>query len=212
MSLFDIFKPKAEEPVNPNAKLVADAYKASNASLKDIISPSAIGVESRNMTIGNLRARSFFVMSFPRYLTDNWFSPIVNLDKVFDVGIHISPLDTAEVMKQFQTKVAEVESQIMIKEEKGLVRDPQLETAYEDLENLRDELMQAQEKMFTVGIYITIYGGSDEELDKVENEIKNILESKIIQIRPTLFQEAEGFITSLPFGLDKINFLVIMDD
>ena len=87
----------------------------------------------------------------------------------------------------------------MVKEEKGLVRDPQLETAYGDLENLRDELMQAQEKMFTVGIYITIYGGSDEELDKVENEIKNILESKIIQIRPTLFQEAEGFITSLPF-------------
>ncbi len=206
MSLFDIFKPKtADEPINPNSKLVTDAYKASNASLKDIISPSAIGVESRNMTIGNLRARSFFVMSFPRYLTDNWFSPIVNLDKVFDVGIHITPLDTAEVMKQFQTKVAEVESQIMIKEEKGLVRDPQLETAYEDLENLRDELMQAQEKMFTVGIYLTIYGGSDEELDKVENEIKNILESKIIQIRPTLFQEAEGFITSLPFGLDKIN-------
>lgn len=207
MSLFDIFKSKTETQDNKAEKntLVDQAYKASSASLKDIISPSAIGIESRNMTIGNLRARSFFVMSFPRYLTDNWFSPIINLDKVFDVGIHIVPLDTADVMKQFQTKVAEVESQIMIKEEKGLVRDPQLETAYEDLEGLRDELMQAQEKMFTVGIYLTIYGGSDEELDKVEGEIKNILESKIIQIRPTLFQEAEGFLTSLPFGLDKIN-------
>jgi type IV secretory pathway VirB4 component len=143
-------------------------------------------------------------MSYPRYLTDNWLSPLVNLDKVFDVGIHISPVDTADVMKKFQRKVAEVQSQIMIREEKGMVRDPMLETAYEDLESLRDDLMQAQEKMFEVGLYITIYARDDKDLDRVEKEIKSILESKLINIRPAYFQQGEGLITTIPLGKDNL--------
>ena len=177
----------------------------SNSSLKDMISPAAIGIESRGLLVGPLRTRSFFIMSYPRYLNDNWFSPIVNLDKVFDVGIHITPQDTTKVMNELQHKVAEVESQLILKEEKGQTRDPQLETAFNDIEDLRDSLMQAEEKMFEVGVYITIYGNDDTELDKVENEIKNILESRLIQFRPTLFQEAEGFFSSLPLGIDPVN-------
>ena len=45
-----------------------------------------------------------------------------------------------------------------------------LDTAYQDLENLRDQLQQAQEKLFDVGLYITLYGDSDSELDKIESE------------------------------------------
>ena len=73
----------------------------------------------------------------------------------------------AEEADTLQKKVAEVESQIMERESKGLVRDPMLDTAYQDLENLRSQLQQAQEKLFDVGLYITIYASTIEELDKV---------------------------------------------
>jgi len=33
-------------------------------------------------------AKTFFVMAYPRYLSDGWLAPIINLDKVFDIGIH----------------------------------------------------------------------------------------------------------------------------
>jgi hypothetical protein len=42
-------------------------------------------------------------------------------------------------------------------QEKGLVRNPQLETAINDVENLRDSLQQSEEKLFNTGVYITIY-------------------------------------------------------
>ena len=48
-------------------------------------------------------------------------------------------------MKKFERKVAEVESQILTRNEAGKVRDPQLEQAYQDLENLRDALTQSEE-------------------------------------------------------------------
>ena len=206
MGLLDIFKSKDTLVATPSIGASIDTInKANNTSLRDMIAPAAIGIESKGLVVGGLRTRSYFIMSYPRYLNDNWFSPIINLDKVFDVGIHITPQDTTKVMNELQHKVAEVESQIILKDEKGQTRDPQLETAFKDIEDLRDSLMQAEEKMYEVGIYITIYGNDDTELDKVEGEIKNILESRLIQFRPTLFQEAEGFISSLPLAIDQVN-------
>lgn len=172
--------------------------------LKDIIAPSALGIQPKYLNLGTNIVRSYFVISYPRFLSDNWLSPIINLDKVFDVAIHVTPLDTADVMKTFQRKVAEVESQIMTREEKGLVRDPTLDVAYKDLEDLRDGLTQAQEKMFEVALYITIYGANEGEVDKVENEIKNILESRLVYVKPALFQQDAGFISALPLGFDQL--------
>jgi type IV secretory pathway VirB4 component len=86
-----------------------------------------------------------------------------------------------------------------------MVRDPTLETAYQDLEDLRDGLTQAQEKMFEVSLYITLYGSSLEELDRVENEVKNILESKLVYAKPALFQQDAAFASTLPVGQDLLN-------
>jgi len=126
------------------------------------------------------------------------------MDKVFDVAIFVHPIETSKVLRQFQRKVAEVQSQIHMREDKGLVRDPMLDVAYQDLENLRDQLQQAQEKLFDVGLYITIYGDSDAELDKVESEIKSILEAKLIYVKPALFQQEQGYKSTLPLGNDLL--------
>jgi hypothetical protein len=207
MGLFDFLNKKSaaqptSSPVTP--VLPEQVYKIAEMQLKDIIAPSALEIQSKALNLGTTVVRSYFVISYPRFLNDNWLSPIINLDKVYDIAIHVVPLNTGEVMKTFQRKVAEVESQIMTRDEKGLVRDPTLDIAYQDLEDLRDGLTQAQEKMFEVSLYITLYGSTNEEVDKVENEIKNILESKLVYVKPALFQQDTGFISTLPIGQDLL--------
>src|SRR3989337_2853066 len=129
-----------------------EIYESGVLRLQDIIAPSALEITSNHIKIGEKVARVLFVMSYPRFLASNWFSPVINLDKVFDISIFIHPIDTTAVLRQLQKKVAEVQSQIHMKEEKGFVRDPILDTAFQDLEDLRDKLQQAQEKLFHVGI------------------------------------------------------------
>lgn len=184
--------------------LPEDIYESANLELQDIIAPSALKIEPKAINLGEKIARTFFIISYPRFLTDNWFSPIINLDKIFDVSIFVHPVDTSLALRQFQKKVAEVQSQISVRETRGMVRDPMLDTAYQDLETLRDSLMQAQEKMFDVGVYITIYADNELELFKIENEIKSILESKLIYIKPALFQQEEGFKSVIPLGEDLL--------
>jgi conjugal transfer ATP-binding protein TraC len=204
MGILDIFKKKkGQEELLPI--LPKEIYEAGLLELKDVIAPSALKITPRELNLGEKIVRTFFVMSYPRFLSDNWFDPVINLDRVFDVSISISPLETSYILRKFQKKVAEVESQIRSRENKGLVRDPVLDTAYTDLESLRDQLQQATEKLFDVGLYISIYGNTKEDLDKIESEVKQILESKLIYIKPALFQQEQGFKSVLPIGRDELN-------
>jgi conjugal transfer ATP-binding protein TraC len=206
MGIFDFLKSKkdAESKTAITSILPQEIYQAGVLELQDIIAPSALKITPRSLNLGDKIVRTFFVISYPRFLNEGWFSPIINLDKIFDISIFIHPIDTATVLRQFQKKVAEVQSQIHIREEKGLVRDPMLDTAYQDLEALRDNLQQAQEKLFDVGLYISIYGETESELDKIESEIKSILESALIYVKPALFQQEQGYRSILPIAKDEL--------
>ncbi|HEY0907744.1 MAG TPA: DUF87 domain-containing protein [Candidatus Paceibacterota bacterium] len=203
MGILDFLK-KKENKVNIAPVLPHEIYEAGVLELKDVIAPSALKVSPRELSLGDKIVRSFFVISYPRFLGESWFAPIINLDKVFNISIFVHPVETAKVLRQFQKKVAEVQSQISIREQKGLVRDPMLDTAYQDLETLRDSLQQAQEKLFDVGVYISIYGDSAAELDKTESEIKSILESKLVYVKPALFQQEQGYKSNLPTASDQL--------
>lgn len=203
MGLFDFIK-KEDKKVAVTSLLPQEIYESGSLELKDVIAPSALKVSPRMLSLGDKITRSFFVISYPRYLSESWFAPIINLDKIFDIAIFIHPIETSKVLRQFQKKVAEVQSQIAVREERGLVRDPMLDTAYQDLEKLRDDLQQAQEKLFDVGLYITLYGDTESELDKTESEIKSILEAKLVYVKPALFQQEQGFKSTMPTANDEL--------
>jgi type IV secretory pathway VirB4 component len=205
MALIDLFRTKKEDGPHVLPVLPDEIYQSGILDLQDVIAPHALKVSSRELDLGERIARTFFVISYPRFLTTGWFAPIINMDKVLDISIFIHPMDTNEMLRKFQKKVAEVQSQISTREEKGMVRDPMLDTAYSDLETLRDSLQQAQERIFEVGLYLTIYGNTREEIDKTENEVRGILESRLVYIRPALFQQEQGFRSVLPLGTDELD-------
>lgn len=207
MSIFgSLFKKKEHQSAAAELApfLPQQIYEAETLELKDILAPSALKIGPRDLNLGDKVLRTFFVISYPRFLNESWFAPIINLDKMFDVAIYVHPVDTVKVLRQFQKKVAEVQSQIHEREDKGMVRDPMLDTAYQDLESLRDSLQQAQEKLFDVGLYITIYAENEAELDKTESEIKSILESKLVYVKPALFQQEQAFKSVMPVATDLL--------
>ena len=199
-----LFTKKGKEKIDIAPILPKEIYQSAVMDLKDVIAPSALKIQAKQVHLGEKIARTFFVISYPKFLADSWFSPIVNLDKEFDVSIYIHPIDTQTILRKFQKKVAEVQSQIYEREKKGLVRDPALDSAYINLEQLRDKLQQATEKLFDVGIYVTVYGDEEKDLDKIETEIRSILESKLIYVRPATYQQEAGFRSILPLNQDHL--------
>tara|TARA_B100002051_G_scaffold276694_1_gene326969 strand:+ start:12814 stop:14610 length:1797 start_codon:yes stop_codon:yes gene_type:complete len=192
-------------PQTPNKKTGGiENAKEQLMTLTDVIAPSAISVTPRSINMSGVATRVYYAVSYPRFLNDGWLEPVLNLTRELDVSIFVHPIDTAETLKKFQKKVAEVQSQINIKEEKGEVRDPQLEAAYRNLEELRDKLQQAEEKLFNVGFYIAVYGSDETELNQAENDIRGILDARMIAMKPALFQQEPGIKSIFPLSRDEL--------
>ena len=191
MKLTDLFKKK--ESGMPQAM-----------GLLDFIAPPAIRIASDHFQVGEKFAKSYFIFSYPRYLSTGWLAPIINMDIPLDISLFFHPIDTGLILKKLRKKVTEVQSEIVDKEEKGYIRDPILETAYKDIEVLRDRLQTAQERMFQVGVYLTVYADSKKELEKTEGTVRSILESKLVYVKPALYQQEKGVISSYPSGIDKL--------
>jgi len=179
-------------------------FEAESLDVRDFIAPASIQIQQSFLKVGEKLAKSFFIFSYPRYLSTNWFSPVINLDTPMDIAFFIHPIDTGLVLKQLRKKVTEVQSELIEKQQKGLIRDPVLETAFQDMEALRDGLQTAQEKVFGFGLYITVYADTNKQLRDLELTLRSLLEGKLIFIKPALFQQKEGFVSSCPYGMDLL--------
>lgn len=194
-----------------HAQVPEKVFEEPGISAVDIAAPSSIVLYPTSMRLEERLVKTFFIFSFPRYLSTGWFSPVINLDIPMDIALFTHPIDTGLVLKQLRKKVTEVQAEIMEREEKGLVRDPQLEIAYRDLEALRDRLQTAQEKMFRMGVYLTVYANTEQELRDIELQLRGMLEGRLIYIKPALYQQGEGFISTSPYGLDQLGAHNIMN-
>ncbi|MBU2545318.1 DUF87 domain-containing protein [Patescibacteria group bacterium] len=179
--------------------------------IADIIAPSSIEVKNNFIKIGERMAKSYFIFSYPRYLSTGWLSPIINLNVPMDISFYLHPVPSEIILKKLRKKVTEVQAQLAENEEKGLIRDPTLETAHQDLEELRDKLQTAQEKMFRFSLYLTVYGDNEKELRTVETNLRSVLESRLIYIKPALYQQKEGFICTSPYNMDLLMVTTLMN-
>ena len=179
--------------------------KPTDTTVIDLISPPGISINSNFMQVGKKYARTIFIVTYPRALHTAWFSPVITLDRETNVSMFIHPADSQTVLKNLEKKSARVQSQIALQEEKGKVRDPILETALQDIEELRDSLQQGSERLFKFGLYITFFGDTIEELDNTENEIRSLMEVQMVYAKPAVFQQEQGFISTLPLLEDRLS-------
>jgi type IV secretory pathway VirB4 component len=196
---------------NKKKKKKEEIFEDEPTTAKDIVAPSSLRARADHLLLGKKLAKSFFIFSFPRHLNTDWFSPIINMDVPMNIGIHVFPVSTHSVLQQLRKKLTETSAEISDRREKGYIRDPQLEIAYQDIESLRDRLQTAQEKMFKLGVYLTVYGKNKQELDDVESRLRSALESKMVYIKEAAYQQREGFNTTAPYGLDQVKNLTSMN-
>jgi conjugal transfer ATP-binding protein TraC len=197
-------KPSSEAELSKKIIQAEKEYNTGLNTLRDLIAPAAFQINTNNVEISGKLARSFFVLSYPRFISVNWLAPIIGLDSPMDMSMFIYPMDTAEIMKKLRNKVGQLESSISMNAEKGNVRDPMLETAYGDVEGLRDRLQQGTERYFRFSLYFTLYGDSTKELDQASSTLESLLGSKLIIAKPAVLQMEQGFNSTLPLGNDEL--------
>lgn len=207
-----IAKNKILEQIEDSSSNIDDAslleaekiYRQGKISIKDLIAPSAMKVESNFLRLGDQYLSTIYIVAYPRYISVGWFSSIINYSVPLDVAIYYYPVPAEKILKKLKLKVGNLEAQLVADQEKGAPRDPTRQTALSDIENLRDNLTQGTEKFFQIGFYVTVYADNKEALTKRLETIENIFGSKLIFTKRSLFTTKQGFDSTLPLGNDEL--------
>ncbi len=184
---------------------VEKEYREGVTTLKDLLAPSSLKFSNSYFELNGKFGRSFFVLAYPRFLSTNWLSFIINSESALDVSMFIYPIDSGMVLKKLRSKVGEIGSQMTIEQEKGLARNPLLETAYHDVEELRDELQQGVEHFFRFALYFTLYCENLEELDKNSKILESALGAKLVVTKRALLAVEAGYNSTLPLAIDDLD-------
>lgn len=199
-----LFKKKQLSSEDAELLQAEKIYQEGVAKIQDLLAPSAFKVTPYYVQVGSKYARTLFVFTYPRFLQTGWLSAIINIDKALDISMFVYPMDSSIILKNLQKGVARLQSQISMDREKGKVRDPILETAFNDAESLRDKLQQGTERFFRFGLYLTLYADSLEELDDLTSEVSGMLETHLVYTKTASFRAAQGFNSSVPLIKDQL--------
>ncbi len=192
-------KKKQDEEASPS-----EIKKQGLQALYEFVSPPAVDIQPNYIQIGKKLTRTLFVFTYPRYLETAWLSPIINLNRMQDIALFFNPTDTSTILKNLTKRLARIEAEIRERERQGLVRSPMLQTAREDIEELRDKLQQGKERFFMASLYVTIYADTEEALDDLETEIRSIFENQLVQVKIATLQQSQGFTSTRPLDWDKL--------
>ncbi|HUC19906.1 MAG TPA: DUF87 domain-containing protein [Candidatus Polarisedimenticolaceae bacterium] len=179
-------------------------YRQGIVTLRDLVAPPSFQISSDHIQIGTRYARTIYVYGYPREIFTGWLSPIVNLDEIIDISLFIYPVESQVVLNNLKRKVGQMEASYAINQEKGRVRDPGLEAALMDAEELRDKLQVGEERFFRFGLYATIYADSLEELKDIQRKVEGIFGQSLVYTKPASMQMEPAFNSTLPLGTDQL--------
>lgn len=195
----------SDEQLTPEEREAVKRYEQGLQKMLDIIAPAGMEVKTKEIVLNDQLARTMYAYNWPNFIFPNWMAQLINLDVPMDISHFIYPSSNKAIMKMLRRKVAELRSSIRMLEQRGIVRDPALEAALQDAEELRDLLARGQEKLFQFGLYVTVYADDAQHLKKTQTDVESILGGRLILTKPAMFQMEHAWTSTLPLCMDEID-------
>jgi conjugal transfer ATP-binding protein TraC len=202
---------KAPHEVKPNviSPIVSLAQKELTAI--DLIAPQHIEVDYDHLKINDVFYRTIFIAGYPRFVSAGWLEPVVNFDSSLDIAFYIYPVEGKGVLDDLRRKIAEMEAEISTDLERGKIVDPSTQAKLEDARTLQEQLVKGAERFYEFAFYITIPAASIEQLNDLTKQVISTLGSLMIVGKNATLDMESGFISSAPFGIDKLSITRNMD-
>jgi len=205
---------KKDEPTisqKPNIKDPNIDLFQKNLGVVDVLAPSQMETDFNYIKMGDTFVRTLFVGGYPRFVAPGWLEPIINFNSSLDIAFYIYPVEGKSVLDDLRRKITEMEAEIATDLERGKVVDPATQAKLEDALALQEQLVKGSERFFEFAFYITIPAGTLEELDHITKQVESTLGSLLVIAKKATLDMESGFLTTAPFGFDKLAITRNMD-
>ena len=167
--------------------------------------PDAVEVGARALRLGDGWCRSFGVVGYPREVGLGWLEPLTTHPGRVDVSVHIEPVAPAVAADRLRRQLARLESSRRADAAKGRLGDPEVEVAAADARDLAAGLARGEQKLFRVGLYVTVHARNPESLEAECARVRAVCASMLFDTRPATWRALQGWVTTLPVGVDALS-------
>lgn len=173
--------------------------------------PAALSVTPSHVQVGDGYAATWAVCGYPAEVGPAWLDPLLSYPGRVDVAVHLDPVAPQLAAPMLKRQRARLESSRRLDADQGRLGDPMVEAAAADAADLAERVARGAAKLFEVGIYVTIHARTLDELATVTAGVKSAAASVLLDLQPATFRHQQGWIATLPVGVDALRMRRILD-
>ncbi|MEV0717765.1 DUF87 domain-containing protein [Asanoa sp. NPDC050611] len=174
-------------------------------------SPAALSVTPWHVRVGDGYAATYVVCGYPAEVGPAWLDPLLSYPARVDVAVHIEPVPPPLAAPMLKRQRARLESSRRLDADSGRLGDPIVDAAADDAADLAERVARGAAKLFHTGIYVTIHARDLDELATVTAGVKSAAASVLLDLQPATFRHQQGWIATLPVGVDSLRMRRILD-
>jgi type IV secretory pathway VirB4 component len=169
-----------------------------------LLGPPALELERGAARIGGTWTATLAVVGYPREVTRGWLEPLLRAAGELDLALHVEPLPPPLAADRLRRQRARFESTRRLERERGQLPDPSVAAAAEDADELAARLARGESRLFRSALYLSVRAASREELRERTQRVRALCASLLLHTVPTSFRPLEGWLSTLPLGLDRL--------
>ena len=181
-------------------------------SFKDFVCPDSMEFEKDYFKIGDRYGRVLFLREYASYIKDSMVSELMDLSRNMMFSIDIVPVPTDEAVKEAESRLLGVETNITNWQRKQNENNNFSATIPYDMEQQRkemkeflDDLTTRDQRMMFAVITMVHTAETKEQLDNDTEALLTTVRKNMCQFAVLKFQQMDGLQTVMPFGVRKID-------
>ena len=183
-------------------------------SFKDRICPDSLEFRKDHFVMGDKYGRVLFLKEYASYIKDSMISELTALNRSLMLSIDIIPVATDEAVREMQNRLLGVETNVANWQRRqnnnnnfSAIVPYDLEQQRKETREMLDDLTARDQRMLFAVVTLVHLADSKEQLDSDTETLQSTARKHLCQLSTLNWQQPEGLVTALPFGLRKIDAL-----
>lgn len=186
-------------------------------SFKDAICPDSMEFKEDHFRFGKKFGRVLFLKDFASYIKDSMVNELTALNRTLMLSIDVIPVPTDEAVREMQNRLLGVETNVTNWQRRqnannnfSAVVPYDLEQQRKETREMLDDLTTRDQRMLFATVTLVHLADSWAELNSDTETLQSIARKHLCQLSTLSWQQADGLVTALPFGLRRIDALRTM--
>jgi len=196
---------RGTEGTLPNIDI--EKMKDQGLASKDIIAPDSFLFKPNYFMMGNKYAKAMYINQLPAYLSDRFIADLTDNNFDMTLTINVKPLPSEEALTMIRHKLTGMEANKIEAQKKALrsgydasMISHDLQHSLEEANDLLDDVVNKNQKMFLVNVVIVHKADSLEELNLNTKTLESKARKSLCILGTLQFQQEKGMAAVLPLG------------